>query len=392
VLSILRRDSYPLALLTAGHFLIDFYNNFLPLLIPVLIASLKISLTSAGLLVMISSFSSSLVQPGIGYLIDKRGLSWLILVCLPIGGLFICLLGMSPSYPVAVICALFAGLGCSIFHPLGTSLVSRITPPDRKGLAMAVFISGGNIGFALAPATVIFFLLNFGVASLPWLIFPSVLLALAYYFYGLHHVPMAVMRTVARTASTTWYKSVSLLKLNAVMGMRSWAQMALPSFLPVWLAQQGHSQALAGSLLTVYLVASAAGSVFGGWLGDKVGRKNCITALLTLSLPTMFLFYHSTELNLFAWVMLAISGLALQGTLPSSIVWAQDIIPGNAAMASGMMFGLSFGLGGVGVAITGALADTIGLQAALLWSLLPLIIAIPLTLAIKEKHPIAATE
>lgn len=387
-----RTGSYPLALLAAGHFMIDFYNNFLPLLLPVLIANLKISLTSAGLLVMISSVFSSVLQPVFGYLIDKKGLAWLILVTMPVGGLFICLLGLSPSYLVAAGCAICAGLGCSIFHPLGTSLVSKITTPARKGLAMAVFIGGGNIGFALAPATVIFFLLKFGVGSLPWLILPGVALTLAYYFYGLHRIPLGAMQVVTRSAADSWYKSVNLLKLNAVMAMRSWAQMALPSFLPVWLAQQGQSQALAGSMLTVYLAASAVGSVIGGWLGDRVGHKICIMALLTLCLPTMFLFISSNHVNLFTWVMLAISGIALQGTLPPSVVWAQDIIPGNAAMASGMMFGLSFGLGGVGVAITGALADVIGLQTALMWSLLPLLIAIPLAAAITEKQPATATE
>jgi MFS transporter, FSR family, fosmidomycin resistance protein len=264
--------------------------------------------------------------------------------------------------------------------------VSKVSLPENKGLSMAVFIGGGNFGFALAPLIVVYYLLEFGLQSLPWLILPAVIFSLACYFFGLHRVPLAAPRTTASESTVAWYKSLSLLKLNAVMALRSWSQMALPNFLPVWLAQQGHSPLLAGNLLTVYLLGGAVGSFIGGWLGDWFGRKACILCLLAVCLPTMFLFLRSEEITLFAWLMLAISGAALQGTLPSSIVWAQEIIPGNAAMASGMMLGLAYGLGGVGVAITGVIADIVGLQTALIWSLLPLALAIPLAVSIPGKQ------
>lgn len=383
----LRQNAYSVALLTAGHFFSDFYNNFLPVLLPVVMATLGISLTSAGVLVMIYSFSSSILQPICGYFIDKSGYTWLILFTLPTGALFICLAGFAPSYAALVVCMLLGGLGSSVFHPLGSSLVSKVTLPENKGITMSVFIGGGNFGFAVAPAIVIFILVEFGVRSLPWLILPPAALSLAYYLHGLHRVKLVAAKPTASTNSAVWYKSLSLLKLNAVMALRSWTQMALPNFLPIWLAQQGHAPTLAGNLLTVYLLGGAAGGFLGGWLGDRFGRKACIICLLALCLPTMFLFLRSDEITIAAWLLLAVSGAALQGTLPSSIVWAQDIIPGNAAMASGMMLGLSFGLGGVGVAITGAIADVIGLKAALLWSLLPLALAVPLAALIPEKQP-----
>lgn len=382
-----RVGKYPVALLAAGHFLNDFYNNFLPPLLPVVIASLGISLTSAGLLVMIFSFSGSVLQPAFGYLIDRKGLAWLILLTLPVGAVFICLMGLAPSYIVLVAFLALGGLGTSLFHPLGSCLVSKVSRPENKGLAMSVFIGGGNFGFALAPVIVVFYLLEFGVRNLPWLILPSIILSAAYFIAGLHRIPLAAARTATGSHTVAWYKSLDLLKLNAVMALRSWSQMALPSFLPVWLAQQGHAPILAGNLLTVYLLGGAFGSFVGGWLGDRFGRKTCILFLLALCLPTMFLFVRSGEISSLAWLLLAVSGAALQGTLPSSIVWAQDIIPGNAAMASGMMLGLAYGLGGVGVAITGAFADVVGLQTALVWSLLPLALAIPLAASIPSKQP-----
>jgi len=371
-----RDGKLPVALLAAGHFLSDFYNNFLPPLLPVVMASLGMSLTAAGLLVMIFAFTGSILQPVCSYFIDKKGHGWLILFTLPVGAFFISLMGLAPTYFILVAFMSLGGLGSSLFHPLGSSLVSKVSLPENKGLAMSIFIGGGNFGFALAPVIVVFYLMEFGIRNLPWLILPSIILSLAYYFSGLHRIPLASPRTAVSESTVAWYKSFSLLKLNTVMALRSWSQMALPNFLPIWLAQQGHAPMLAGNMLTVYLLGGAVGSFVGGWLGDKFGRKTCILVLMALCLPTMFLFVRSEEITLFAWLLLAISGAALQGTLPSSIVWAQDIIPGNAAMASGMMLGLAYGLGGVGVAITGAVADIVGLKTALVWSLLPLALAI----------------
>lgn len=376
-----RPDRYPLALLTAGHFFSDFYANFLPALLPVVMASLGLSLTAGGVLVMVYSFTSSILQPLCGYYIDKSGYSSLILATLPASAVAICLSGLAPNYAILLICIAIAGLGSSVFHPLASSLINKVTPAENKGLAMSIFIGGGNFGFGLAPIIVIYWLLHLGPDRLPWLIMPAVLLAAAFYYGRLHRIDLTPPALPAGE-TVAWYRSASLLKLNGVMALRSWSQMALPNFLAVWLVQQGHPPTLAGGLLTVYLLAGAFGGFIGGALGDRLGRKACIAVCLAVCLPAMYIFLRSPAIDLLAWVMLAVSGAAMQGTLPSSIVWAQEIIPDNAAMASGMMMGLSFGLGGVGVAITGALADRIGLQPALLWSLAPLAAAIPLTFAI----------
>lgn len=374
-------------LLTAGHFLSDFYVSFLPALLPVVIASLGLSLTAGGILVMINSFTA-ILQPLFGYYIDKYGYTWLVLLTMPISALFICLAGLAPTYWLLLMCILIAGLGGSLFHPLGSSLMGKVTSIESRGLSMSIFIGGGNIGVAVAPAVVIFLIITFGIASLLWLILPSLLLTLAYYFYGIHRIPLSSFSSnLSAVPSPAWYKSAHLLKLNIVMGLRAWPQVALPTFLPIWLAQQNHSPALAGGMLTVLLTGGALGSVLGGYMGDKIGRKNCIMSCLFVGFIAMYLLL-TNELGIITWMMLGISGAALQGVLPSSIIWAQTMLPDNAAMASGMMLGMSFGLGGLGAALTAALGDIIGLQPALLWTLLPLIAAIPLTYIIPENTPV----
>ena len=379
------RCTSQMILLTLGHFFSDFYNNFLPGLLPTVIAALGMSLTTSGLLVMVYAITSSILQPFFGYYIDKSGYSWLVLTTLPISAVFICTAGLAPTVPALFLFITFAGLGSALFHPLGSSMMGKITPLEHKGLAMAMFIGGGNIGVAIAPAVVIYLIFHYGVNSLPWMILPALALTIAYYAYNTHRIPIAAPQMNLDPNAPAWYRSVGILKLNAVMGLRSWAQVAIPTFLPVWVVQQGQAPTVAATMITIFLFGGAIGSVAGGYIGDHFGRKNCILWSLVFCLPTLYLFLTSSEISALTWFLLFFSGAALQSALPASIIWAQEMIPNNAAMASGMMLGLSFGLGGLGAAITGAMADVIGLQSALVFSLLPLALSIPLTYSISEK-------
>lgn len=376
---------YNVSLLGTGHFFSDFYANFLPALLPLVMAKLGLSLTLSGMLVMTYSVISSVLQPLAGYLIDKYGYAWLILLTTPVSAAFICLAGLAGNITTLFLLVAVAGLGASVFHPLAASLMGQVVTAETKGTAMAVFVFGGNVGFAVAPAVILYCLNLGGTASLLWLIIPGLVVTAASYLAGLHRVdisPAGTQRGSHYAKGEPWYKSRGLLLLNAVTALRSWIQVALPTFLPVALAAAGQPPAVAAGMLTVFLLSGAAGSLLGGWLGDRIGRKAGVIGSLIACLPVTYLFLHNLSPAPVNYLLLALSGALLQSTAPTSVVWAQELIPGNAAMASGMMLGLSFGLGGVGAAITGALADRIGLEAALLWSLGSLVAAILLAFAI----------
>jgi FSR family fosmidomycin resistance protein-like MFS transporter len=374
--------------LGAGHFFSDFYANFLPALLPLVMVKLGLSLTLSGMLVMAYSIISSVLQPLSGYFIDKHGYTWLILVTTPVSAIFICLAGLADSKLTLFLLVGLAGLGASVFHPLAASLMGRVVTANTKGTAMSVFVFGGNVGFAVAPATIMYFLSIGGTASLIWLMIPGLLVTGACYLAGLHKVDLAPIDAGTQGKISfqgePWYKSRGLILLNAVTALRSWMQVALPTFLPVALAGAGQPPIVAASMLTVFLLSGAGGALIGGWLGDKIGRKAGVIASLTLSLPVIYLFLSELSPSVVSYTLLSLGGALLQSTAPTSVVWAQELIPGNAAMASGMMLGLSFGLGGVGAAITGALGDHIGLEAALQWSLLSLAVAIVLTFVIPQ--------
>lgn len=373
---------YSVALLTAGHFLSDFYANFLPPLLPIVITSLGLSLTSSGLLVMVYSMTSNIVQPLCGYLVDKSGYAWIILFTIPVSAIFICFSGISTSLTLLYLCVALSGLASSFFHPLASSLIGKVATSDSKGLAMSIFIGGGNFGFAIAPAVIAYCLVKYGVSSLPFMILPGAVLTLAYFFAGTHKINLVKPTTSASQASYKWYKSRNLIKLNLVMALRSWAQVSLLTFLPVLLTDKGYTTLFAGNMLTLFLLGGAVGGFAGGYAGDKLGHKNCVIGSFMLCVPLLYIFLTSTSLSWATWLILGFCGASFQGSLPSSIVWAQEMLPDNAAMASGMMLGLTFGLGGAGTALTGIIADYLGLTAALMWTILPLSLAIPIAFTI----------
>jgi FSR family fosmidomycin resistance protein-like MFS transporter len=383
-----------LSLLTAGHFLCDFYANFLPALLPLVILSMQLSLTETGILVMVFSFASSIVQPFCGYYLDKTGYTFPVLITLPISAFFICTVNYVSSYGVLILFLLVSGLASSIFHPLASAMLAKVTPDRNRGWAMSLFICGGNLGFALGPAIIIYFLVNYSFSCLPYLMIPGFLLTFLYMHFRVHHIAIQTRHTQKSSTAPAWYTSPDIIKLNIVMALRSWPQVVIPTFLPIFLAQQGLTTTQAGNMLTVFLLGGAIGGLIGGYIGDRFDHKTCMVAALVLSIPSTYLFMISEPASLLTWVCLGISGAALQSPLPSSIVWAQTLLPENGAMASGMMFGLSFGLGGLGAALTGHLADSIGLSLAMQLTLLPIIVAILLIFQINPRpaanHPIAS--
>lgn len=388
--------AFNVALLGAGHFFSDFYANFLPALLPLVMTKLGLSLTLSGILVMTYAVISNVLQPLSGYLIDKYGYGWLILVTTPVSAVFICLAGLADSVFILFLLVGIAGLGASVFHPLAASLMAKVVTAETKGSAMSVFVFGGNVGFAVAPAIILYCLDTAGTIGILWLIIPGILVTAATYLAGLHKVDISPAGRQAELEAASqeepWFKSNGLMLLNAVTALRSWLQVSLTTFLPVALVKAGQPTAVAASMLTVFLMGGSFGALIGGWLGDRIGRKSGVIGSLAICLPISYLFLANFGPSPLNYVLLAAIGALLQSTAPTSVVWAQELIPGNAAMASGMMLGLSFGLGGVGAAITGALGDRIGLEAALLWSLLPLVAAVGLTFAIpqpgsKQTHP-----
>lgn len=383
-----RHSWYAVTLLSFGHFFSDFYANFLPVLLPAVMPKLGLSLTMSGLLIMVLSFTSNVLQPFFGYMMDKRNLNWLLLLTVPGSAIFICCTGLVETKYMLFLLVGLSGIAVSFFHPLGSSLISRVSSGEKLGLSVSIFVSGGNLGFALAPVIIVYFTEFYGLSSLPLLIAPSFILAFFYYQSGLYKPQLRIVQKQTNSADLlTILRQPNLIKLNTAMGLRAWTHVSVTTFLPVLLVARGHTSTFAGIMLTVFLIGAAIGGLIGGYLSDRFGLKRVIATSLALGVFPTYLFLSSEEITILTGSALFLCGAGLQAASPASLVWAQKLLPNHAGMASGMMLGLSFGFGGIGAAITGTLADSISLPTALLWTTLPLALAALITWTMPEHTP-----
>lgn len=362
-------------LLSLGHLLNDFYCNFLPILLPLIMPRLGLSLTLSGLLIMVLSITSNLLQPVFGYLMDKHNFSRILLPVIPFGAICICSIGFIQTRFMLFLLIALTGLSVSAFHPLGSTLAAKSAGKTAQGSTMSYYIAGGNLGYAFAPILLVAFTQTFSLTQLPWLIVPSLLLSILYarsHLTDITTVPDHLPAAPPRLREV--FTNRAVLKLNLAMGFRCWTHVSVSTFLPLLLIGAGYSALSSGSLLTLFLIGCTVGGLIGGYLGDRLSHKKIIVASLALGiLPTWYFFTHAGTAPL-SLAALFLAGACLLAPQPSSVVWAQKMMPANAGMASGMMMGLSFGLGSIGAALTAALADWIGLPAALLLTTCPLII------------------
>ena len=373
-------------LLACGHMLTDFYTNFVPVLLPTLMERLDMSLTASGMLVLAMSIASNVLQLAFGYWQDKYNLSSLLLWVIPLGALAICGIGWANSQPLLFLIVILNGLAVAAFHPLGSTLVTRAASDGKLGQKMSYYLTGGNFGFAAAPLAVVWFINAFPLESLPVLVLPALLLSFLYWHNGLQHLDTRKGQKLPdadapqHTNKAAWMSRLlksnrSILLLNVAMALRSWTQMTAAAFLPLFLMGHGVSALMAGSLLSFFLAGSVAGSLAGGWLGDRFGHKPTAVSMLSFAAIPTAVFYLSGELNILTLIALFLIAACLMGAQPSSIIWAQRLLPQHEGVAASMMMGLSFALGSVGVAISGAIADQIGLDAAMLMTIVPAALA-----------------
>lgn len=354
-------------LLSMGHFFNDFYCNFLPVLLPILIPKLGLSLTLSGVLVMVMSFSANVLQPVFGYFMDKYNFNKLMPFIIPFGAIFICLTSLVSEFWMLAILIGLSGLAVSTFHPMGAGLISKVSPEGKVSSSISIFVAGGSLGFAFSPILLVYFMNLFDLKYLSILIIPAFILGFFMYSSGLSRQRF-VNEQVAKNMHFSFrrlFKNKPLMFLNISMGIRAWVFTALVTFLPLWAMHQGYDNTSSGWILTVYLCGSVIGGLVGGILNDKIGYKKVILWALILAIFPTMCFLFVSQMGILIYVVLFLSGALAMAANPGAIVWGQNFLPDNPGMASGMMLGLSFGLGGIGTMLTSSIAEWIGLSMAL---------------------------
>ena len=385
---VVKKSYLQVILLAMGHFFNDFYCNFLPILLPILIPKLGLSLTLSGALVMVMSLSANVLQPVFGYFMDKYNFNKIMPLIIPFGAVFICLTNWASNFIVLAVLIGLSGLAVSTFHPMGAGLVSKVAPDGKISTCISIFVAGGSFGFALAPILLVYFMQMYSLDYLPILIIPAIILGVLMYSSGLSKARF-VNEQVAKNMHFNLAQILQnkpLMLLNISMGLRAWLFTALVTFLPLWAIEKGCNNTLSGWILTIYLCGSVIGGLIGGALNDKIGYKKVILwALIFTLIPTMY-FLFAQQIDILMYIALFVGGGLVMAANPGAIVWGQDLLPDNPGMASGMMLGLSFGLGGFGTMLTGSLAESYGLTMALALTAILVVISIVLVYLTPEKR------
>jgi FSR family fosmidomycin resistance protein-like MFS transporter len=353
------------------HLVVDAYTNMYAPLLPLLIPHLNLSLATAGTLAMCFQMSNSVSQLGFGALADRWKPRALILGGPLVAVIVLSFVGLSSSALMLGTILVLGGLGGAAFHPPAAALVYRLAD-HRKGLAMSAHISGGSLGFSLAPLVFVPVIARIGLEWSPVIMLPG-LLALA---WTLRQVP-AVARPEAHERSSfaslrPAFVPLTLLYFTVVL--RTATSYGFMTFTPTLLTRRGLSIDQASAAVFLYLLTSGVGGFFGGPLSDRFGARTVMVATLVASVPFLALAPSLTPWGFTA--MLAIGGLLLQSTLPVSVTFAQSLTTAGAATVSSLMMGFAWGMGSLAVPLIGLAADRFGINTALLGlSAVPLLAA-----------------
>ncbi len=358
----------PIALAVLSHTVVDAALNTLPVVLPLLVDRFHLSYSQVGVAAALSNISSSMMQPAFGWVSDRWSARWFMWAGIAWTGILMGCVGLVPNYPALLLVIFLTGMGTAAFHPIASMAVA-LASGKQRGLGMSFFSAGGNMGFAVGPVMAAWLLARFGLPGTAAVMGPGVLMAAAMYAWR----DAFVARPAAHAADVfspvppiPWRR---LTTLCAVITLRSWGYSGLITFIPLLLHEQGVSLQSAGWSLFVFLFFGAMGGLLGGHLSDRIGRHLVIsTSLLMFPVPMASALALP---GLLQWFLLAVAGATLLASFSVTVVLAQELLPRRLGLASGLTLGLAFGAGGVGVGLSGFLADTLGLHSSV-WILLAL--------------------
>lgn len=361
----------PLMTLAVGHFSVDMFGGLLPVLYPLLTDQFDLDLKTVGFVALAYSGASSLSQPAFGLLADRIGtrLTGLALVW---SGVLFATVGFASSFWLLVTLAALAGLGSGAFHPFGAISANAVIDKANRNEAMSIYSGGGILGGSLGPLIGVGLFGAFGTRGTAAMLLPALAVA-AFLMYSMreHNVPGRGKKTVDALAPAVPWAVIGIIV--ATQMLRLFPTIGIQNFIPLWYDDLGYSPAFYGALASTLMFAMAFGNMGTGRLADKYGRRNVILWTTLLSIPAV--------LGLAQWpgvpgfLFAAILGLLAAATVPLLLVMAQQLMVGQAGLASGAILGLGFVAGAIGAPVFGAIADSIGTQNAVRTQVFMLLIA-----------------
>lgn len=354
-----------LFLLSVGHMSTDIVQGTLPAILPYLKDHFSLSYTVTGTILLAATLTSSLIQPLIGYVTDRRPFPVLLPLGCLLSGAGLALLAHAPSFEWLIVFVMLTGLGIAAFHPEGFKSAACVASV-RRATGMSFFSVGGNIGFAVGAPTAIYFVSRFGLPGVAALLVPAAAAA-ALLVPALPHIRgrVAAVSTqpAAQAGSGVRHPLYAVALLMLIVVFRSWTQLGLAAFIPfLYREELASDPRFVGVLLFLFLGAGTVGTLAGGPIADRIGHRTMLFLSMALQVPLIALFLSAHGWAVFAFA--AAAGATIVSTFAVTIVMAQELFPRRLATASGAIAGFAIGTGGIGVTLLGAVADRYGLFAA----------------------------
>jgi MFS transporter, FSR family, fosmidomycin resistance protein len=349
------------------HFLNDMVQSLLPAIYPLLKQTFRLDFGQVGLITLTFQIVASLLQPAVGFYTDRRPKPYSLTIGMGITLVGLLILSAAQTYLILLAGAALVGMGSAVFHP-ESSRVARMASGGQHGMAQSLFQVGGNAGSALGPLLAAFIVLPRGQSSLAWFSLAALLGMIVLAKVGAWSKSHRTMKLQSGTTHSEHRPALSARKVKfalAILGALIFSKYiylaSLGSYYTFYLMAKFHVSVQNAQIhLFMFLGAVAAGTIIGGPVGDRFGRKYVIWCSIlgvlpfTLALPYASLFWTS--------ILTVIIGLILASAFSAILVYAQDLVPGKVGMISGLFFGFAFGMAGVGAAVLGKLVDLTSLN------------------------------
>ena len=370
-----------LAAISFSHLLNDTVQSLVPAIYPLLKSAFALTFAQVGLMTLTLQLTASLLQPVVGLYTDRRPTPYSLVIGMGFSLVGLLLLAGAPTFPALIVAAALMGIGSSVFHP-ESSRVARMASGGRHGLAQSLFQVGGNLGSSFGPLLGAFLVAPRGQSSIAWcsllaLVAMIVLWRIGGWYRDQHATASPTTSGHGRQAAEPGMSSRrvgwSIAILGALIFSKYFYLAGLNSYYTFYLMTRFHVSVRTAQIdLFVFLAAVAAGTILGGPVGDRFGRKYVIWGSILGVLPFTLVLPYA---NLF-WtpILSVVIGLILASAFSAIVVYAQELVPGRVGMISGVFFGFAFGMAGLGAAVLGELADRVGIESVYrLCAFLPLI-------------------
>ncbi|MEM0349311.1 MAG: MFS transporter [Candidatus Caldarchaeum sp.] len=343
-----------LPLLFFGHLANDTLYTSLPPLLPLLAAQQKTSAATLALIPTVYMMTASFLQLAVGFFFDRKPKPTLVPLGLFLGGAAVSAIGFVEGYPLILLLGFLGGVGSALFHPPATSIASL---SDKRSSSVSFFMSGGDIGLAVGSFLATTAYAAMGVHGTGLLIILPALAATMLLIGERQRVEAPVQNPVKPDVRQLGFALATAI-------LRAVAALSFVTFLPLYLTERGLGFSMAGTVLTIMILAGAGGMLSAGYIAEKIGKRRAVSLFLVLTglwIPVAVL----TPPQL-AFLVYGVLGFLIFAVHPLLVAYAHDLLPQNLGAASGLMYGLTFGLGHLVVPIIGAAVDFYGYQSVLL--------------------------